>query len=87
MPFVHPLMSFIGYLNLALAAGYSALTLVALVAWRLRRKAAGWAQTAVRCGTGSIMCWVWLQSFFTSQVTWRGATFDVDPDGIMHRLV
>jgi hypothetical protein len=33
------------------------------------------------------LCWVWLRSFFTSQVTWRGATFDVDPDGIMHRLV
>jgi ceramide glucosyltransferase len=33
------------------------------------------------------LCWLWWQSFFTSQVTWRGATFDVDPDGIMHRLV
>ena len=33
------------------------------------------------------LCWLWFRSFFTSQVTWRGATFDVDTDGIMHRLV
>lgn len=33
-----------------------------------------------------LICWVWCQSFFTSRVTWRGTEFDVDPDGVMHRL-
>jgi ceramide glucosyltransferase len=33
-----------------------------------------------------LICWVWLRSFFSSQVLWRGAEFDVDPDGIMRRL-
>jgi len=32
-----------------------------------------------------LLCWVWLRSFFTSRVTWRGDEFDVDADGIMHR--
>jgi ceramide glucosyltransferase len=32
-----------------------------------------------------LLCWIWLQSFFTSRVTWRGGEFDVDADGIMHR--
>jgi ceramide glucosyltransferase len=33
-----------------------------------------------------LLCWVWSQSFFTSQVTWRGNVFDVDRDGVMRRL-
>jgi ceramide glucosyltransferase len=33
-----------------------------------------------------LLCWVWCQSFFASRVTWRGAEFDVDSDGIMRRL-
>jgi len=33
-----------------------------------------------------LICWVWFRSFFTSRVTWRGTEFDVDPDGVMHRL-
>jgi len=32
-----------------------------------------------------LLCWVWLRSFFTSRVTWRGDEFDVDANGIMHR--
>ena len=32
-----------------------------------------------------LLCWIWLQSFFTARVTWRGGEFDVDADGIMHR--
>jgi ceramide glucosyltransferase len=32
-----------------------------------------------------LLCWIWLQTFFTSRVTWRGGEFDVDADGIMHR--
>lgn len=33
-----------------------------------------------------LVCWVWCRSFFTSRVTWRGNEFDVDADGVMHRL-
>lgn len=33
-----------------------------------------------------LLCWIWIQSFFTSRITWRGGEFDVDTDGIMHRL-
>jgi hypothetical protein len=33
-----------------------------------------------------LLCWVWSQSFFTSQVTWRGNVFDVGRDGVMRRL-
>lgn len=33
-----------------------------------------------------LICWVWLRSFFTSEVLWRGVEFDVDPNGIMRRL-
>jgi ceramide glucosyltransferase len=32
-----------------------------------------------------LLCWIWLQTFFTSRVTWRGGEFEVDADGIMHR--
>jgi ceramide glucosyltransferase len=30
-----------------------------------------------------LICWVWFQSFLTSQVTWRGVKFDVGVDGIL----
>jgi ceramide glucosyltransferase len=30
-----------------------------------------------------LLLWVWLQSFFTSRLTWRGTEFDVGADGIM----
>ena len=33
-----------------------------------------------------LLCWIWIQSFFSSRITWRGREFDVDSDGIMHRL-
>jgi ceramide glucosyltransferase len=33
-----------------------------------------------------LICWVWWRSFFTSQIVWRGAEFDVARDGIMRRL-
>jgi len=33
-----------------------------------------------------LICWVWLQCFFTSTITWRGNQFNVDSDGVMHRL-
>ncbi len=33
-----------------------------------------------------LLCWVWLRAFFTSTVTWRGNVFNVDRDGVMHRL-
>jgi ceramide glucosyltransferase len=32
-----------------------------------------------------LLCWVWLRSFFTSRVTWRGKEFRVDADGLMRR--
>ncbi len=32
-----------------------------------------------------LLCWVWLRSFFTSRITWRGAEFDVDADGFMRK--
>lgn len=33
-----------------------------------------------------LICWVWCRSFFSSRVNWRGNEFDVDADGVMHRL-
>lgn len=33
-----------------------------------------------------LLCCMWMQSFFSSRITWRGREFDVDSDGIMHRL-
>jgi ceramide glucosyltransferase len=33
-----------------------------------------------------LMCWVWLCSFFTSHVTWRGSKFTVGADGVMRPL-
>ena len=33
-----------------------------------------------------LMCWVWLRSFFTSHVTWRGSKFAVGADGVMRPL-
>jgi hypothetical protein len=33
-----------------------------------------------------LLCWVWCKSLFTSRVTWRGTEFDVDAQGVMHRL-
>ncbi|HSY97158.1 MAG TPA: bacteriohopanetetrol glucosamine biosynthesis glycosyltransferase HpnI [Steroidobacteraceae bacterium] len=33
-----------------------------------------------------LMCWVWLRSFFTSHVTWRGSQFAVGADGVMRPL-
>ena len=30
-----------------------------------------------------LICWVWCQSFLTSQITWRGFKFDVGVDGIL----
>ena len=34
-----------------------------------------------------LLCWVWLGSLFTSCITWRGNEFDVDAQGVMHRVV
>jgi hypothetical protein len=34
----------------------------------------------------ALLFWVWLRCFFTSRVTWRGNDFNVDADGVMHRL-
>jgi ceramide glucosyltransferase len=33
-----------------------------------------------------LMCWVWLRSFFTSHVSWRGSQFAVGADGVMRPL-
>jgi ceramide glucosyltransferase len=33
-----------------------------------------------------LLCWVWVSSFFTSRLTWRGKQFDVGADGIMREL-
>lgn len=33
-----------------------------------------------------LLCGVWLRCFFTSTVTWRGTNFNVDSDGVMHRV-
>jgi len=32
-----------------------------------------------------LLTWIWLRSFFTSRISWRGGEFHVDADGIMHR--
>ena len=33
-----------------------------------------------------LIFWIWVRTFFTSHVTWRGNEFDVDADGVMHPL-
>jgi ceramide glucosyltransferase len=33
-----------------------------------------------------LLCWIWLRSFFTSRVIWRGMEFDVGADGLMRQL-
>jgi ceramide glucosyltransferase len=33
-----------------------------------------------------LIFWVWVCSFFTSEIHWRGLEFDVDSEGIMRRL-
>jgi ceramide glucosyltransferase len=30
-----------------------------------------------------LVCWVWCRAFLTTRVTWRGAEFEVDVDGVM----
>jgi ceramide glucosyltransferase len=30
-----------------------------------------------------LVCWVWARAFLTTRVTWRGAEFEVDVDGVM----
>jgi ceramide glucosyltransferase len=30
-----------------------------------------------------LLCWVWLRTFFTSRVSWRGGEFHVDAQGVM----
>jgi ceramide glucosyltransferase len=42
MPLLHALSGFLGFAALGVAAGYSALTLFALMVWRLRARAAQW---------------------------------------------
>jgi ceramide glucosyltransferase len=37
-------------------------------------------------GRDLLLCWVWCMSLFTSRITWRGNRFDVDAQGVMHRL-
>jgi ceramide glucosyltransferase len=34
-----------------------------------------------------LICWVWCRSFFNSRITWRGSEFDLDADGVMHRVL
>jgi ceramide glucosyltransferase len=33
-----------------------------------------------------LLCWIWLRSFFTSRVSWRGGEFNVDDEGVMRTL-
>ncbi len=33
-----------------------------------------------------LLCWVWFRAFFNSRVSWRGAEFEVAPDGVMRSL-
>jgi ceramide glucosyltransferase len=45
-----------------------------------------WADVWLLPARDLLICWVWWRSFSTLRVTWRGAEFDVDADGVMHRL-
>lgn len=33
-----------------------------------------------------LLCWVWFHAFFISSVSWRGAEFEVAPNGVMRSL-
>jgi len=56
------------------------------LAYRIRRNAPLFSDLWLLPIRDLLLAWLWLRSFFTSRISWRGGEFDVDADGIMHRL-
>ena len=54
--------------------------------YRLPGKSAMMADLWLIPGRDLLLGWVWVKSLFTSRITWRGNTFDVDAEGVMRRL-
>ena len=54
--------------------------------YRLPGKSSMMADLWLIPGRDLLLGWVWVKSLFTSRITWRGNTFDVDAEGVMRRL-
>jgi ceramide glucosyltransferase len=53
---------------------------------RLRADRLPWSDLWLLPARDLLICWIWYRSFFGSHVRWRGSEFDVDANGVMHRL-
>jgi ceramide glucosyltransferase len=53
---------------------------------RLRAERPLWSDLWLLPARDALICWIWYRSFFGSHVRWRGSEFDVDANGVMHRL-
>ena len=53
---------------------------------RLRDDRRLWSDLWLLPARDLLLCWVWYRSFFGSQIRWRDSEFDVDANGVMHRL-
>jgi ceramide glucosyltransferase len=87
-------------LGLALVAAGGAITISAWVLFcsamtarlllhfvhRLHDDRLPWSDLWLLPARDLLICWVWYRSFFSSHVRWRDSEFDVDADGVMHRL-
>ncbi len=67
--------------------GVALITRVAVhLAHRVRRQGPILADLWLIPWRDLLLCWVWGKSLFTSRIMWRGNEFDVDAEGVMHRL-
>ena len=53
---------------------------------RLRDDRGLWSDLWLLPARELLICWVWYLSFFSSHIRWRDSEFDVDANGVMHRL-
>ncbi len=64
------------------------LTLLARLGLHLSHRVGGsravWSDLWLLPVRDLLLFWIWMRSFFSSRVTWRGDEFDVDADGVMH---
>jgi ceramide glucosyltransferase len=100
-PWIFPSFSVpLAILGLALVAAGSTLTSGAWVLFwsaiaarlllhfvpRLRENRRLWSDLWLLPARDLLLCWVWYRSFFGSHIRWRDSEFDVDANGVMHRL-
>jgi len=80
-------VGFPGYESLASALflGVIAARIGLQLVHRLRARQSPLAQLWLIPACDLLILWVWIRSFFTTRVSWRGNDFDVDADGVMRR--